>query len=157
VKTVLKNIWKPSKGLVIRETDPNLFPFQFFSKKDKEYVLKEGPWAFDGHIPLVQEWTGLEQFSEIKFDVTRFWVKAYDVPGVRQMKTFTQFLGNRIGKLVECDETHMIGADKFLCFGVDVDINKPIHWGVTVIIGGSNSGFVLNLLSWLIFAMAASR
>ena len=72
MKTVLKNIWKPSKRMVAREMDENLFLFQFFSKKDKDYVLKEGPWAFDGHLLLLKEWTGLEQLSEIKFDKACF-------------------------------------------------------------------------------------
>jgi len=34
MKNVLKNIWKPSKGLVVRDLDSNLFVFQFFSPVD---------------------------------------------------------------------------------------------------------------------------
>jgi len=55
MKTVFKNIWKPSKGMIVCEMDENLFLFRFFSKKDKDYVLKEGTWAFDRYILLLKE------------------------------------------------------------------------------------------------------
>ncbi|KAJ8444151.1 hypothetical protein Cgig2_030971 [Carnegiea gigantea] len=122
MKIVLKSIWKPLKGMAVREMDENVFLFQFFSKKDKDYVLKEGPWAFDGHVLLLKEWTGLEQLSEIKFDKACFWVDAYDVPGVRETKAFAQFLMSKIGDFVECEETNMFGADKALCFKVDIEL-----------------------------------
>ena len=43
MKNVLRNIWWPSKGKVVRELDHNIVVFQFSSKKDKEHVLNEGP------------------------------------------------------------------------------------------------------------------
>lgn len=43
MKNVLRNIWWPSKGMVVRELDHNIVVFQFSSKKDKEHVLNEGP------------------------------------------------------------------------------------------------------------------
>ena len=43
MKAVLKNIWKPTRGVIIRELDKDLFSFQFFLNVDEEYVLNEGP------------------------------------------------------------------------------------------------------------------
>lgn len=60
MKTILKNVWKPVKGVIIRELDKNLFAFQFFSQTDKNYVLNEGTWAFDDNILLLKELSGLE-------------------------------------------------------------------------------------------------
>jgi len=54
MKAMFKNIWLPVKGLVIRDLDKNLFVFQFFYKKNKEFVLKEGTWTFDGCLLLVK-------------------------------------------------------------------------------------------------------
>ena len=53
MKSVLINVWKSSKGRVIRDLDANLFVFQFFSAADRNFVLNEGPWAFDGSILLL--------------------------------------------------------------------------------------------------------
>ena len=43
MKTVLKNVWKPAKGVIIKELNWNLFLFQFFTKIDKDYDFNEGP------------------------------------------------------------------------------------------------------------------
>ncbi|KAJ8432243.1 hypothetical protein Cgig2_013896 [Carnegiea gigantea] len=64
MKNVFKNIWKPSKGDLIRDLDKNHFAFQFFFAVDKAYVLNEGPWAFDRNILLLKELMGFEQPSK---------------------------------------------------------------------------------------------
>jgi len=60
MKTIFSNIWRPDKGIVIRDLDTNLFAVQFFSMADKNMVLNDGPWSFDGKLLLLQEVTGLE-------------------------------------------------------------------------------------------------
>jgi len=100
----MKNVWKPSKGLVIRDLDVNLFVFQFFLHADRAYVFNEGPWAFDGNLLLLKEWTGLDQPSEIQFTSVRFWVKVYDVPAMRQTKKYEEFIGSQIGTFVNYED-----------------------------------------------------
>ncbi|KAL2896730.1 Minor capsid protein L2 [Bienertia sinuspersici] len=48
LNNTMKNLWKPSKGLVVREIENSVFVFQFCSKSDREKVLEQGPWSFDG-------------------------------------------------------------------------------------------------------------
>ena len=60
IRTGFKNIWRLRQGLVVRELEKNLFVIQFFSMKDKEFVLNEGPRVFDGSILLMKEWMDLE-------------------------------------------------------------------------------------------------
>ncbi|KAJ8433978.1 hypothetical protein Cgig2_024683 [Carnegiea gigantea] len=69
-------------GVDIQDLDSILFAFQFFSSIDKDFVVN-GPRCFDGKILLLIEVTGLEQPSEIQFLMTRFWVKAYDIPALQ--------------------------------------------------------------------------
>ncbi|KAJ8440477.1 hypothetical protein Cgig2_013636 [Carnegiea gigantea] len=123
LKTMLKNIWKPAKGLVIKE---------FFSAVDMEFALNEGPSAFDGCTRLLKRVTGMEQPSEIMFDTVRFWVKAYDVPGLKQTSSFAKFLGNNIGQFVGCDEASLVGVDLWVNLQVDVDIRRPLRRGIWV-------------------------
>ena len=133
MKTVMKNVWKPVKGVVIKDLDWNLFIFQFFDKGDKEYALNEGPWAFDGSILLLKQMTGLEQPSEVVFDTARFWVKAYDVPVLKQTYNFAKFLGTQVGEFVDCAEETLGGIGKSLNFRVEVDIRKSLRRGVKTI------------------------
>ncbi|KAJ8433507.1 hypothetical protein Cgig2_018041 [Carnegiea gigantea] len=122
MKSVFRNIVKPSKGLVIHDLD--------------EYALNEGPWAFDGHTLLLKLMIGLEISSEVQFTTARFWVKAYDVPAKKQNISFAKNLASNIGELVDCDEATMMGFDKALSFRVDIDISKPLRRELNVMIAG---------------------
>lgn len=62
--------------MVIKEIK-NIFVFEFFAQSDKNHVLNEGPWSFDGHLLLLKQMTGVEQPSEVKFTIARIWMKAY--------------------------------------------------------------------------------
>ncbi|KAJ8450416.1 hypothetical protein Cgig2_002101 [Carnegiea gigantea] len=132
MKSIFRNMWKRSKRLVIRELDSNLFAFQFFAAANKDYVLNEGPWAFDGSLLLLKRMTGLEVSSEVVFSTARFWVKAYDVPGKKQTVSFAQILASHIGEFVGCYDATMFGIDKALCFRVDIDISNPLRRGIYI-------------------------
>ena len=54
LKQTTRNIWRPSQGLVITDLELDLFAFQFFSTGDRDCVLEEGPWAFDGYLLLLK-------------------------------------------------------------------------------------------------------
>ncbi|KAJ8421787.1 LOW QUALITY PROTEIN: hypothetical protein Cgig2_018412 [Carnegiea gigantea] len=104
MKTVFKNVWKPSKGVIIRDLDRNLFAFQFFSSADRDYALNEGPWAFDGNILMLKSITGYEQPLEVQFTHAR------------------------------CDDSNIFcAADKSVNFQVDIDITKPLCRGMKVL------------------------
>ncbi|KAJ8436508.1 hypothetical protein Cgig2_003206 [Carnegiea gigantea] len=82
MKSIIHNLWKLAKGLVVRDLDVN-----FFSHADKDYVLNEGLWAFHGHIFLLKHMIRLESPSE---------VKAYDVPSKKQTTPFGRQLASNI-------------------------------------------------------------
>ncbi|KAJ8431051.1 hypothetical protein Cgig2_005400 [Carnegiea gigantea] len=115
MKNIFKNMWKPAKGIIIRDLAKNLFAFEFFSAADKAYCF--------------------EQPSEIKFMTTRFWVKAMEVPPMKQTSSFAKILGNNLREFVDCDESNLFcAADKSVNFQVDIDITKPLRWGMQVMI-----------------------
>ena len=44
MKTVTQTIWKPSRGMVVKELDKNLLLFHFFLQKEKDFAFNKGPW-----------------------------------------------------------------------------------------------------------------
>ncbi|KAJ8422715.1 LOW QUALITY PROTEIN: hypothetical protein Cgig2_003261 [Carnegiea gigantea] len=117
--------------------DKNLFSFQFFLSTDKEFVLNEGPWAFDGHLLLLKEITGVEQPSDVNFDKARFWAKAYSVPLLKQTMEFAKVLGSQLGMFMACDESNVYcEADKSVNFQVEIDMTKPFRRGIRLIVRG---------------------
>lgn len=103
---------------MIRDLDANLFPFQFFSISDRDYVLNEGPWAFDGCILLLKQMTRLEVPSEVEFLTAWFWVKVYDVLGKKQPSSFAQLLASHLGEFVSCDEATMFWGGQIKPFAL---------------------------------------
>ncbi|KAJ8426182.1 hypothetical protein Cgig2_017110 [Carnegiea gigantea] len=93
--------------------------------KTTDFILNEGPWAFDGSILLLKQMIGFEVPSEVEILTIRFWVKAYDVLGKKQT-----VLTSNIGIFVNYDKATMSSVDKALCFQVDIDISKPLRQGV---------------------------
>ncbi|KAJ8420194.1 hypothetical protein Cgig2_023774 [Carnegiea gigantea] len=68
----------------------------------------------------------------VEFTSTRLWVKAYDVPTLRQTPSFAKLLGNKVGTFVGCEDTTIYGIDKSINFKVDIDIMKPLKRGVRI-------------------------
>lgn len=72
MKSIFHNIWKPVKGVVIRDLDTNLFAFQFFCTTDRDYVLNHGPRAFDEHVLLLKQMIGMEVLLDVQFTTVLF-------------------------------------------------------------------------------------
>ena len=134
-----------------------MFAFQFFSRADKNFVLDEGPWTFDGNILLIKEMTGLEQPSEIVFMLARMWAKAYDVPALRQTSSFAQFSGSRVGTFVGCNEAKLCGVDRPLNFRVAVDVTKTLRRGIRIQVDGKPLWIRFKYVKLLHFCYACSK
>lgn len=78
----------------------------------------------------------MEQLSDIAFDHASFWVKAYNVPAVRQTWAFAKFPGDKVGAFVKYNEDAMMGMDKTLCFRAEIDLSKSLRRGVMVKVDG---------------------
>ncbi|KAJ8430039.1 hypothetical protein Cgig2_014199 [Carnegiea gigantea] len=144
-------------GLLIKELDRNLFLFQFFSKADKDSVLNDSPWAFDGHTLLLKELTGFEKYSNVVFDMARFWVKLDNVPGMKQTKAFVECLVNAVGKFVSVDEDNSVGLDKSLNFVADINIDKPLRRGIKVKVQGKPVWFDIQYIKLSDFCYACLK
>ncbi|KAH9678676.1 reverse transcriptase domain-containing protein [Citrus sinensis] len=63
MKNTMAALWRPGKGVCIKNLSPTLFLFQFFHEIDVRRVLDSGPWTFDQHILLVHR-LGMMNFGE---------------------------------------------------------------------------------------------
>jgi len=120
--------------------------------------LNEGPWAFDGHLLLLKEITGLEQPTDIQFDTSQFWVKAYSVPPLKQTVEFAKVLGSQLGIFLSCDEANLYcGADKSVNFQVELDITKPLRRGIRMVVRGKTLWIRLGYVKLPIFCYGCGK
>lgn len=48
------SLWRPGKGLYIKELDVNLYIFQFYHELDIKRVINGSPWTFNRKALLIQ-------------------------------------------------------------------------------------------------------
>lgn len=53
MKERMVSVWRPGRGVTIKEASPGVFLFQFFLEIDIQRVLKNGPWTFDKHLLIL--------------------------------------------------------------------------------------------------------
>ncbi|KAL3514834.1 hypothetical protein ACH5RR_027551 [Cinchona calisaya] len=112
---IMRNIWKPSKGIQSSVLGGNLILFQFFSKADLQRVLEGAPWDFDKNLLILKEYVGNVQPSKIQFDTCPFWVRIFNLPYNRMEEDMGKFIGNKLGTTVLIDVNNEgIGWREFL-------------------------------------------
>lgn len=73
-------IWKPSKGVYMKEIGGNRFLFQFFHHIDVKRVLDGAPWSFGAH-PLVLHCLRVGDIPQhVPLDHIPFWVHIHGLP-----------------------------------------------------------------------------
>ncbi|KAJ8429442.1 hypothetical protein Cgig2_008773 [Carnegiea gigantea] len=93
--------------------------------------------SFDVGAMKSTELTGFKKYSDIVFNTARFWIKVYDVTGLKQAKVFAKCIPNSMGKFVGIDEDNMVGMDRSLNFMANIDITKPLRRGIRVKVCGA--------------------
>ncbi|KAL8493783.1 hypothetical protein ACS0TY_024809 [Phlomoides rotata] len=120
------------KGKVTaREWGKSLLIFSFSDSGDREWVLQNQPWHFEGNLFAVIPLLGSEQPSLVKVSRASFWARLYDLPMACQNEKTLKTLARKIGNLEAFDPpANNLGS--FLRFKVDIDIDKPFKKGLTI-------------------------
>ena len=99
----LSTLWRPMKGVFIKDAKPYLFMFQFFHELDMERVVKGESWTFDKHLLLTKFISADEDPMEDELKQTELWVQIFDFLVGLQSKRVLGDVGNFIGEFVELD------------------------------------------------------
>jgi hypothetical protein len=54
MKVTMAEVWRPVKGVKIKEAKAGLFLFQFSHELDMENVLQGGPWTFNNQMLILE-------------------------------------------------------------------------------------------------------
>jgi len=54
MKIRMSEVWRPVKGVAVKEAQPGLFLFQFFHKLDMDEVMNGSPWTYDNHSLVLE-------------------------------------------------------------------------------------------------------
>nr|GMC77707.1 uncharacterized protein LOC109173053 [Ipomoea batatas] len=127
MRDTLAVVWRPGRGMDVKEVGHNTFIFQFFHEIDLKRILDDGPWAFEQSLLVLARIQPHILPLAMNLDCADFWIQVHDLPpGFFSAKT-TEAIGNFIGTFVSIDESNFDGWWKmFLRIRVRIDITKPL-------------------------------
>lgn len=120
-------------GFSVEGLGRNIFLFKFDSRKDKEFVVRLGPWLMDNALLALEAPKANIKVSQMKFGKAAFWVRFLDIPLGFQNKFMAKRLGNAMGEFLEAE----CNQDNF-CWGeslrvkIMIDITKPLPRGIWI-------------------------
>lgn len=72
--------FRPKGKLTSREWGNGLLLFSFELAEDREWVIRNQPWHFDGHLFAIRALDGNEQPSSVSLSTISMWVRVLDFP-----------------------------------------------------------------------------
>ncbi|KAH9697145.1 CCHC-type domain-containing protein [Citrus sinensis] len=127
MKNTMASLWRPVKGVCIKDLSPTLFLFQFFHEVDVKRVLESGPWTFDQHILILKRLKENEQPQNVLLCFTSFWIQVYNLPIGFMSEKILKDIGNYIGTFLESDAHKLMGVWRnYMRIRVSIDVRKPL-------------------------------
>jgi hypothetical protein len=123
----MADLWKPVKGVTIKEAKLGTFLFHFAHPLDMEAVLNGGPWTFDNNMLILEQVPLGMQIEQIPLFHATLWVQIHDLPTGLMKETVGQKLANYIGSFVEYDKNNNTSLwRKYMRIRVRVDVRLPL-------------------------------
>lgn len=120
-------IWRPVKGVFVKELGQGRYLFQFFHKLDMMRVLNGGPWTFDNHTLVLGTVQAGDILAQIPLNHVNFWVQVHDVPVGFMTELVGQHLGNFVFTFLEYDTHNDDGVWRsYMRLRVNVDVRMPL-------------------------------
>lgn len=103
MKSKLADIWRPTRGITIKEIKSGVFLFQFYHADDLQWVIKGGPWSFDNVMLLISVIPdGADPLHVPLFEI-QFWIQIQGLPAGFMTETIGKQLGNFFGTFISYD------------------------------------------------------
>lgn len=80
MKERLAEVWRPVKGVTIKEAEPDLFLFQFYHNLGLQRIYDGGPWSFDDYLLILGRVAVGYILGQIPLFRVSFWVQIHDFP-----------------------------------------------------------------------------
>ncbi|KAL0407807.1 UNVERIFIED_CONTAM: hypothetical protein Sradi_1715100 [Sesamum radiatum] len=123
----LQSMFRPVKGLDIKQLEEGRILLRFNHIIDKQRALDGCPWSFEKNILILKSIGELENPMHVALDECDFFVHVHDLPLSMMNLGFATLIGNRIGVFqdLEADDTGCSwGAT--MRIRVSLNVHKPL-------------------------------
>lgn len=127
MRSRLAGVWRPGKGVFIKDIGQGRYIFQFFHEIDLQRIYNGGPWSFNS-FPLILHRLKSGDFPlQVPLDSIYFWVQVHDLPAGYISEGIGRQIGNFIGKFEEFDPTNSSSIwRQYMRIRVAVNVNSPL-------------------------------
>lgn len=106
MKVRVTDMWRPVKGVTIKQATKGLFLFHFSHNLDMEAALKGGPWTFDSHLLILEKVKVGVQIENIPLFHVEFLVQVHNLLAAIMLEKVGKATTNFIGTFVEYDKNN---------------------------------------------------
>lgn len=133
LRNVIAALWRPGKGMFVKELDINRYLFQFFHEVDIQRAIEGSPWTFN-KIPLVIERLKYgENPRTLALNTMEIWVQVYDLKVGFMSEKVLKAIGNYIGKYSSSCPKNFTGVwREYLRVRVLINVDKPLKRGMKI-------------------------
>ncbi|KAJ9189518.1 hypothetical protein P3X46_000801 [Hevea brasiliensis] len=113
MKNTLADLWRPGRGMFVKEIEKGLFLFRFFHIVDMNRVWDGGPWSFNNHLLILHRMAEEEVPGGVPLYYAEFRVRVYDLPSDLITQVMAKHIGDYVGR-------------KYMRIRVKIDVRKPL-------------------------------
>lgn len=127
IQQTLAALWRPGKGVYIKELDVNLFLFQFYHEIDINRVIEGSPWTFNRKVLIISRMKEGDNPRCVPLNTIDLWVQIHDLqPGFMSDKVFSE-VGNQVGKYICSCPSNFKGVWRdYMRIRVTMNLSKPL-------------------------------
>lgn len=127
MKTKMTDIWRPARGITIKDIKPGLFMFQFYQMDDLMWVKNGGPWSFDNALLILNTIAPGEDPTKVALVEVDFWIQIHNLLVGYMYEVVGKQLGNFFGKFLEYDSKNNASIwREFMRLKIRMDVRKPL-------------------------------
>ncbi|KAL8489567.1 hypothetical protein ACS0TY_025471 [Phlomoides rotata] len=143
LKSRIAGVWRPQKGVNIKNIGEGRILFQFFHSADLQRVLDGSPWSFGSHPLILRQVHFGEIPLQISLNKLSFWIQVHDLPVGAFSEGVGRLLGNYIGRFVSYDDTNRGAVWRtYMRIRVELDVAEPLKTGKKIRIGSGDATWV---------------
>lgn len=123
----MASLWRPGRGLYVKQVEANKFIFQFYHEMDIRRVMEGSPWTF-GRFHLVMERLKVgDNPRGVEINNIDLWVQLHGMSSGFMSQRVATDIGNYIGTYIEGDPNNFVGVWRdYLRIRVRLSLNIPI-------------------------------
>ncbi|XP_030485436.2 uncharacterized protein LOC115702118 [Cannabis sativa] len=127
LRNVMASLWRPGKGMYVKELETNKYLFQFFHEVDIGRVLEGTPWTFNKNPLIVERLKEGENPRNKALNTMEMWVQVYNLEVGFRSDRVLQGVGAYIGQYVSSCPKNFAGIWRdYFRVRVLINVEKPL-------------------------------